>query len=40
VIAAVAPGHIKTTRTTRLMTVEETIEAMKKAGTVSLPAPG
>jgi uncharacterized protein with GYD domain len=40
VIAAVTPGHIKTTRTTRLLTVEETIEAMKKAGTVSLPAPG
>src|SRR2546422_11063736 len=40
VLAAVTPGHIKTTRTTRLLTVEETLEAMKKAGTVSLPAPG
>jgi len=39
VMAAVAPGHIKTTRTARLMTVDEIMEAMKKAGTVSLPAP-
>ena len=40
VIAAVSPGHIEATRTTRLMTVEETVEAMKKAATVSLPPPG
>jgi uncharacterized protein with GYD domain len=40
VIAAISPGHIKATRTTRLMTVEETMQAMQKAATVSLPPPG
>jgi uncharacterized protein with GYD domain len=38
-IAAVAPGHLKTTKTTKLLTVEETIEAMKIAGTLSFPGP-
>ena len=39
VIAAAAPGHLKATRTTRLMTVDETVEAMKKAGQVTYAAP-
>ncbi len=38
-IAAVAPGHLKAIRTTRLMTVEETVAAMRKAGTLSYKAP-
>jgi uncharacterized protein with GYD domain len=38
-IAAVAAGHLKNVRTTRLMTVEETMQAMKKAGTMSYQAP-
>jgi uncharacterized protein with GYD domain len=39
VLASVAPGHIKATKTTRLMTVEEGVEAMRKAGSVSYAAP-
>ena len=39
VIAAVGPGHIKSSRTTRLMSVDETLEAMKKAGQASYAAP-
>jgi uncharacterized protein with GYD domain len=39
VIAATSPGHVKATRTTRLMTVDETMEAMKKAGQVSFVPP-
>jgi uncharacterized protein with GYD domain len=39
VIAAGAPGHLKATRTTRLMTVEEAMEAMRKAGSVTYQAP-
>ena len=39
VLAASRPGHVKVTRTTRLMTVEETMEAMKQAGGVSYAAP-
>jgi uncharacterized protein with GYD domain len=39
VIAAVAPGHVKSTRTTRLMTVNEAVDAMKQAGAVAYPAP-
>lgn len=39
VIAAVAPGHVKSTRTTRLMTVNEAMDAMKQAGAVTYAAP-
>jgi uncharacterized protein with GYD domain len=39
VIAAVAPGHVKATRTTRLMTVNEAMAAMKQAGGVAYAAP-
>lgn len=39
VIAALSPGHVKAARTTRLMTVEETMAAMRKAGTISYQAP-
>jgi len=38
-IAAVSPGHVKAIRTTRLMTVQETMEAMRKAGSVTYAAP-
>ena len=31
-IAAVIPGHVKAIKTTKLFTVEETMEAMRKAG--------
>jgi uncharacterized protein with GYD domain len=39
VLAASAPGHVKATRTTRLMSVDEAIEAMKQAGGVTYSAP-
>ncbi len=39
VLAALSPGHAKTTKTTKLLTVQETIEAMHKAGSVSYQAP-
>lgn len=39
VIAVTAPGHLKATRTTRLFTVEEAMEAMRKAGAVPFQAP-
>jgi len=39
VLAAVAPGHVKSTRTTRLMTIDETMQAMRKAGAVTYAPP-
>jgi uncharacterized protein with GYD domain len=39
VIAAIAPGHVKATKTTRLLTVDEAMEAMKQAGSVVYAAP-
>ena len=39
VLAAVAPGHVKSIRTTRLMSVEETMEAMRKAGSATYAGP-
>ncbi len=38
-MAAITPGHLKAIKTTRLFTVEETMEAMRKAGSVTYPAP-
>lgn len=41
VLAALGPGHIKSSRTTRLMTIEEGTEAMRRAGIVTYAgAPG
>jgi uncharacterized protein with GYD domain len=40
VMAAVAPGHLSKIKTTVLLTMEESVEAMKKAAQASLPAPG
>jgi uncharacterized protein with GYD domain len=39
ILAAVAPGHVRATKTTRLMTVEEAMEAMRKAGGQTYQAP-
>jgi uncharacterized protein with GYD domain len=39
-LAAVAPGHIKAIKTTKLFTVEETMEAMNKAGGLAFQGPG
>ena len=38
-VAAVTPGHVKAIRTTRLFTVEETMEAMRKAGSLAFQGP-
>ena len=38
-MAAVSPGHLKASHTTRLFTVEETMEAMRKAGSISFQGP-
>lgn len=36
---AISPGHLKATRTTALLTVEQTMEAMRKANSESYPGP-
>jgi uncharacterized protein with GYD domain len=38
-MAAVSPRHLKASHTTKLFTVEETMEAMRKAGSVSFQGP-
>ena len=38
-MVAVSPGHLKASHTTKLFTVEETMEAMRKAGSVSFQGP-
>jgi uncharacterized protein with GYD domain len=38
-IASVSPGHVKAIRTTRLISVAEALEAMRKAGSVTYHAP-
>lgn len=39
ILSAVAPGHLKATKTTLLMTGATVMEAMRKAGTVSFQGP-
>jgi uncharacterized protein with GYD domain len=36
---AISPGHLKSTKTTTLLTVEETVEAMRLANAESYPGP-
>jgi uncharacterized protein with GYD domain len=38
-IAAMVPGHLKTTRTTKLLSVGEALQAMQHAGQLSYPGP-
>src|SRR5215831_1934985 len=38
-LAAVSPGHLKAYKTTKLLTVEETMQAMRKAGSLSFQGP-
>ena len=38
-IAGVSPGHLKAYKTTKLFTVEETMEAMRKAGSLAFQHP-
>lgn len=40
VIAAMSPGHLRSVKTTVLMTGEETVEALKKAASLSYQGPG
>jgi uncharacterized protein with GYD domain len=39
VIAALTPGHVKAITTERLLTVEETMAAMRQAGAMTYQAP-
>ena len=39
ILAALAPGHIRATRTTLLMRPEQVVEAMKKAAGVTFKGP-
>ena len=39
VLAALAPGHVRATRTTLLMRPAQVVEAMKKAGGVTFAGP-
>jgi uncharacterized protein with GYD domain len=39
VLAAISPGHARVSKTTKLLTVQEATEAMRKAGSVSYQAP-
>ena len=38
-LAAISPGHLKAYKTTKLFTVEETMEAMRKAGSLGFQGP-
>ena len=38
-LAVAGPGHIKAYKTTKLFTVEETMEAMRKAGSLTFQGP-
>lgn len=40
VLAAVSPGHVKSIKTTTLLSVEDTMEAMRKAGAATYRGPG
>jgi uncharacterized protein with GYD domain len=40
VLTAVSPGHVKAVKTTVLLSTEQTMEAMRKAGAQSYQAPG
>jgi uncharacterized protein with GYD domain len=39
-ISAIAPGHVRATKTTVLLTPEQAVEAMRRAGGVTYRAPG
>jgi uncharacterized protein with GYD domain len=39
-MAIIAPGHIKTLKTMRALPIDEAMEAMRKAGSVSYQGPG
>lgn len=40
IFSAISPGHVKAVKTTVLLTTQQTMEAMRKAGAQSYKAPG
>ena len=40
ILAAISPGHVKTVKTTTLLTVEDTMEALRRAGAMTCRGPG
>ncbi len=40
ILAAVSAGHIKTIKTTTLLSVEDTVEVLRRAGEVTYRGPG
>ena len=38
-LTVISPGHLKATKTTELMSVEDTMEAMRKANAEAYPPP-
>lgn len=40
ILAAISPGHVKAIKTTTLLTAEQGMEAMRKAGAQTYRAPG
>src|SRR5919199_5773099 len=40
ILAAISPGHVKTVKTTTLLTVEDTMEVLRKAGAMTYRGPG
>jgi uncharacterized protein with GYD domain len=40
ILAAVSPGHVKAVKTVPLLTPEQAMDAMRKAGSVTYRAPG
>jgi uncharacterized protein with GYD domain len=39
VMTAISPGHARTSKTTKLLTIQETVEAMRKADSALYAAP-
>jgi len=39
ILAAISPGHVKAVKTTLLVTVEQAVEAMRKASSIVYPGP-
>ena len=39
ILAAITPGHLKATKTTKLFSMDEAMQAMRKAGEMAYPGP-
>ncbi len=39
ILAEITPGHLKATMTTKLFSMEEAMQAMRKAGEMAYPGP-